>query len=507
MVGSSRRVTRAAALLLSLSPAIVSACDGYQHGVGLHARDPNMDIYVERLRARHPSVNARVLQPHEVELAKRASPTTYAASLTNIQTAAVAALSSGTGTAEPTSPLPTTYTAGSTPPISGARPLPNVVINPADWPTLDRPPPTNSTQVAQWLAETNLTGIPSWAPNGINGCQNATNSAAVAAASDRCWWTCGGCTRATDITYCPAANTWGLSYDDGPSPWTPKLLDFLEAAELKTTIFTVASRAISRPEMLQFEYMEGHQIAVHTWSHFPLTTLSNEEIVAELGWSKKAIYEITGVTPKYMRPPYGDIDDRVRYISMQMGLTPIIWTAANGRTFDTQDWQIAGGVVNATTVMNNFDSILGMAPSLGHGFIVLEHDLYQQSVNLAVDYVLPKALSNPSLSVQPIIQCLGMDAAQAYVETADNSTAGPTSQIAGASQTGFVPGLTYTPQALGGDITTRPSVAPAGTTGGSSPSNGGASAVTDAVSTSGAMAVTTSAVLLLATFVIMAVLA
>jgi hypothetical protein len=36
---------------------------------------------------------------------------------------------------------------------------------------------------------------------------------------------------------------------------------------------------------------------------------------------------------KTMRPPYGDIDDRVRYISLQMGLTPIIWTAADGNTF------------------------------------------------------------------------------------------------------------------------------------------------------------------------------
>ena len=85
--------------------------------------------------------------------------------------------------------------------------------------------------------------------------------------------------------------------------------------------------------------------------------------------------------------------------------------------------------------MSNFQTILSQAPGMGHGFIgsptllfismsiaqpnatVLEHDLYQQSVDLAVDFVLPMALSNPQLSIQPIIQCLGMDASQAYVET------------------------------------------------------------------------------------------
>jgi hypothetical protein len=34
--------------------------------------------------------------------------------------------------------------------------------------------------------------------------------------------------------------------------------------------------------------------------------------------------------------PYGDIDDRVRAISLQMGLTPVIWTTSGGKTFDTQ---------------------------------------------------------------------------------------------------------------------------------------------------------------------------
>lgn len=134
----------------------------------------------------------------------------------------------------------------------------------------------------------------------------------------------GGCTRDTDVTACPDPLTFGLSYDDGPSPYTPLVLDYLAVEELKASFFVVGSRVISRPEMLQLEYVAGHQISVHTWSHPPLTTLTNEQIVAELGWTMKAIKDVTGVTPNTMRPPYGDIDDRVRAICTAMGLTPIV---------------------------------------------------------------------------------------------------------------------------------------------------------------------------------------
>ena len=145
--------------------------------------------------------------------------------------------------------------------------------------------------------------------------------------------------RSTDITECPDKFTWGLSYDDGPSPYTPLLLDYLDQQNVTTTFFVVGSRVLSRPQMLQSEYMAGHQISVHTWSHPYLTKLTNEEVVAELGWTKQVIKDTLGVTPNTFRPPYGDIDDRVRAIAAQMGLTPIIWTSVttNGTrtTFDT----------------------------------------------------------------------------------------------------------------------------------------------------------------------------
>ena len=85
--------------------------------------------------------------------------------------------------------------------------------------------------------------------------------------------------------------------------------------------------------------------------------LTNEQIVAELGWTRKAIRSILGITPLVMRPPFGDIgqlfsfsylssnsfvhdnffqDDRVRAICLAMGMIPVLWTSTkDGGKFDT----------------------------------------------------------------------------------------------------------------------------------------------------------------------------
>lgn len=111
---------------------------------------------------------------------------------------------------------------------------------------------------------------------------------------------------------------------------------------MNATFFVIGTAAYWNPDMVLAEYMAGHQIAVHTWRHQYLTTLSNEEVVAELGYTREIIkvgrngnicgssspctQDIIGVTPTTYRPPYGDVDDRIRAIAMAMGLETIVWT-------------------------------------------------------------------------------------------------------------------------------------------------------------------------------------
>ncbi|KAF8640915.1 hypothetical protein AX17_000563 [Amanita inopinata Kibby_2008] len=325
-----------------------------------------------------------------------------------------------------TSPLDTTFAPGSVPTfLPGAPPLPNIAtLVPANYPPLDKVPPTDSPEVQQWKNDVANSGIqiPDFQPTVLGGCP-----ANPAAATDpnRCWWTCGGCTLNTDVTECPTHMEWGLTYDDGPAYYTSNLLDYLDQQQLKSTFFVVGSRVISFPNILQTEYMGQHQIAVHTWSHPPLTTLTNDEIIAELGWSKKAIKDVLGVTPNMMRPPYGDIDNRVRAISTAMGLTPVMWTRISpAATFDTQDFDIHGGFTPVEKVLQNWELIIGNATQRHSGFIVLEHDLFQQTVEVATGYILPDAIAH-NFTIKPVITCLDKPLADAYIELNNNKTNPP----------------------------------------------------------------------------------
>ncbi len=66
-----------------------------------------------------------------------------------------------------------------------------------------------------------------------------------------------------------------------------------------------------------------------------MSTLTDEQVLGELGWTMQAIVDITGHPPQFFRPPYGDIDDRIRIISRAVfNMTPVMW---NG---DSTDWSL-----------------------------------------------------------------------------------------------------------------------------------------------------------------------
>lgn len=75
-------------------------------------------------------------------------------------------------------------------------------------------------------------------------------------------------------------------------------------------------------------------------------------------------------------------------------------TGSGDTEFDTNDWTVPGGTNTGTKAVAAFDSIINQASSLNTGFIVLEHDLFQQEVDLSVGYFVPAALAHqPAFTV------------------------------------------------------------------------------------------------------------
>ncbi|CCO29205.1 hypothetical protein BN14_03209 [Rhizoctonia solani AG-1 IB] len=87
------------------------------------------------------------------------------------------------------------------------------------------------------------------------------------------------------------------------------------------------------------------------------------------------------------------------------------------------DWRIPGGSSNGTYSYGAFNKILEKATTLDTGFIVLQHDLYQETVDLAVGYILPDALAHqPKFSLSSVSHCLHQPLEDAYIETNTNET-------------------------------------------------------------------------------------
>ncbi|KAF8984160.1 chitin deacetylase [Podila verticillata] len=287
------------------------------------------------------------------------------------------------------------------------------------YPAIDCVPFTQDPQVQTWLKLVDMTKVPVYATSKDGVCPTDLTTIP----KEQCWWTCQKCDAPTDIVSCPKTMQWGLTYDDGPSPDSPRLYDNLLAHNQKATLFIVGSRAVSYPETLKRAYKEGHHIAIHTWSHHAMTSLTNEQVVAELKWTETAIFNTIGVTPLYWRPPFGDVDNRVRAIATQLGYKTSIWT----QDFDTNDWNIPAGTATPQSVIDTFKSWLVKVPTMSTGFIVLEHDLFPQEVDVAVNGILPVAYATKGLMMQPIVQCLGdgkpyKEGAGSFVLVADNST-------------------------------------------------------------------------------------
>ncbi|KAG0225474.1 hypothetical protein BGW42_004280 [Actinomortierella wolfii] len=243
------------------------------------------------------------------------------------------------------------------------------------YPPADKIAPTDTPLVKQWLSELNLTGVPNLpvVPFGSEGDPKNPNSIP----KDACDWTVDGCIN-QDLTVCPLG-VFGLTYDDGPTQYSPQLYDFLDKTKQKATLFYIGSNVVQYWQAARRACEAGHHIAVHTWSHHPSTSLTNEQFIAEVKYTELAIKEVCGVTTKYFRPPYGDVDNRIRGLLKAMGYTNVIWD------LDTNDWMMPpGGARTEAQVDADFAKWIAAAPKDTTGHIALEHELYQTTVNAAI---------------------------------------------------------------------------------------------------------------------------
>lgn len=120
-----------------------------------------------------------------------------------------------------------------------------------------------------------------------------------------------------------------LTFDDGPDPrWTPQVLAVLARYHATATFFEVGSEVRDHPDVAAAVRAAGQSVGNHTAHHAHLTALPGAALLAEVRG---------GPQPSTcLRPPYGEVDARVRLVAARFGLKVVLWDV------ETDDWAKPG---------------------------------------------------------------------------------------------------------------------------------------------------------------------
>lgn len=131
----------------------------------------------------------------------------------------------------------------------------------------------------------------------------------------------------------PYRKAVALTFDDGPSDFTPPLLRTLRRLRVKASFFMVGRMIPGREWMLKSAYRDGHVLGNHSFSHPQMPSLAPAAQDQELSTVNRMIKRVSGYRPCLMRPPYGLIDQPLAEQVRRNYLQPVLWDV------DAADWE------------------------------------------------------------------------------------------------------------------------------------------------------------------------
>ena len=182
-----------------------------------------------------------------------------------------------------------------------------------------------------------------------------------------------------------------ITYDDGPSQYTAQLLDGLKARGAKATFFIVGYQAQARPQIVQRAWLEGHQIANHTWDHPQLTKQGWSGVQSQVSRTDAMLDRAIGFDQSYMlRPPYGDYNQSV----LQAAGVPAVFWSMDTADYKTNSASVVcnqivraardGGIccihdTHLSTVQGSLQAI-DILKQQGYQFVTVEELLYRRGI-------------------------------------------------------------------------------------------------------------------------------
>jgi peptidoglycan/xylan/chitin deacetylase (PgdA/CDA1 family) len=169
-----------------------------------------------------------------------------------------------------------------------------------------------------------------------------------------------GCTPAGPAYVTNGARTRhvvALTFDDGPSTYTPAVLDVLRRERTHATFFLIGRQVGGYAAFARRALAEGNMIGDHTWSH-PDVSRGGAFAAGQITSTASAIQRATGFRPCLFRAPYGAVSSSLIGLARGLGFTTIQWDV------DPRDWSLPGSGAIYSRIVGN----------VRNGSIVLMHD-------------------------------------------------------------------------------------------------------------------------------------
>jgi peptidoglycan/xylan/chitin deacetylase (PgdA/CDA1 family) len=171
---------------------------------------------------------------------------------------------------------------------------------------------------------------------------------------------------------CSKVKCVALTFDDGPGPYTDRLLQILKDDNAKATFFLIGNKVAANPEGAKRIAEAGMEIGSHTWEHPNMTTIPPEDIPSQFSRASDAIEAATGQRPKLVRTAGGLVNDQVLAEAKKQGLADINWDVI------PFDW-----INDANTAATRYMLMTQIKP----GSVVLFHDTYSSTVDLVYQFI------------------------------------------------------------------------------------------------------------------------
>jgi len=201
-------------------------------------------------------------------------------------------------------------------------------------------------------------------------------------------------------------NTIYLTFDDGPSPRTPEILQILEEKDVKATFFVVGQTDEESYQWMRDIVNSGHTLGMHTYSHkYNVIYDSVESYLDDMYKIFSQIKEVTGTTPTVFRFAGGSVN------AYNTGINQEIISEMMRRGFVPYDWNISSEDAAtkppaAATIVNN---VVSQSQKVNRGVVLMHDSDYKyttvQALPDMIDYLKEEGFSFSKITpqTQPVL--------------------------------------------------------------------------------------------------------